>query len=66
MKTRPLRIVLDTNVLLVSLVSHFKYYWVYEYLQKEAYNLCVSNEILTEYLEKAVEKYGFERSAATF
>jgi uncharacterized protein len=65
MKTK-LRIVLDTNVLLVSLSSHFQYYWVYESLQNGLYDLCVSNEILTEYLEKAVEKYGLERSNATF
>ncbi len=65
MKTK-LRVVLDTNILLVSLSSHFKYYWVYENLQNNIYDLCVSNEILTEYLEKAVEKYGLERSNATF
>jgi putative PIN family toxin of toxin-antitoxin system len=53
-----LRIVLDTNVFLVSLLPKHKYWWVFEELLKEKYTLLVTNEILTEYLEKCVEKYG--------
>lgn len=52
------RVVLDTNVLLVAISSHFKYYWVFERLQKGEYELCVSNEILTEYQEQIAKHYG--------
>jgi putative PIN family toxin of toxin-antitoxin system len=53
-----LKIVLDTNVFLVSIASHFKYYWVYEKLQKAEYELFVSNEILTEYQEQIAKRFG--------
>ncbi len=59
-KNNKLRIVLDTNVFLVSLVPHFKYYWVFDQLQKGEYDLIVSNEILSEYEEKIIEKFGLE------
>ena len=55
-----LRVVLDTNVFLVSLVPHFKYYWVFEKLQEGEYDLIISNEILSEYEEKIIEKLGLE------
>ncbi len=53
-----LKVVLDTNVFLVSLVSHLKYYWVFETLIDGKYELAVSNEILTEYLEVVSQRYG--------
>jgi putative PIN family toxin of toxin-antitoxin system len=53
-----LKIVLDTNVFLVSLVSDLKYYWVFEKLINNKYELAVSNEILTEYLEVVSQRYG--------
>jgi putative PIN family toxin of toxin-antitoxin system len=53
-----LKIVLDTNVFLVSIASHFKYFWVYEKLQQGEYELYVSNEILTEYQEQITKKFG--------
>lgn len=53
-----LKIVLDTNVFLVSLSSNFNYHWIYEQLQTGAYELFVSNEILTEYAEQVVKRYG--------
>lgn len=60
MKTinKPLRVVLDTNVLLVSILPHHKYYWVFKKFRQQYYNLLISNEILTEYQEKLEEKYG--------
>ncbi len=45
MKTNKLRIVLDTNVLIVSLASHLKYHWVFERLVAGHYDLFVTNEI---------------------
>jgi len=53
-----LRLVLDTNVFLVSILPHHKYWWVFEALLSQQYTFLVNNEILTEYLEKCVEKYG--------
>jgi len=52
------KIVLDTNVFLVSISPKFRYYWIFEKLQKGEYDLLVSNEILTEYAEKISEKFG--------
>ena len=53
-----LRLVLDTNVFLVSILPHHKYWWVFEGILNQKYTLLVSNEILTEYLEKCIQKYG--------
>jgi putative PIN family toxin of toxin-antitoxin system len=58
-----LRLVLDTNVFLVSILPHHKYWWVFEALMGQRYDLLVSNEILAEYLEKCISKYGDELSA---
>ncbi len=58
MKISKLKIVLDTNVFLVSISPKFKYYWIYEKLQNGDYDLIVSNEILTEYAEILNQKYG--------
>jgi predicted nucleic acid-binding protein len=52
MKTNKLRIVLDTNVLIVSLASDLKYHWVFERLVAGDYDLFVTNEILAEYQEQ--------------
>jgi putative PIN family toxin of toxin-antitoxin system len=57
-----LRIVLDTNVFLVSLLEHHKYYWVFEGILTQEYTLLLSNEILTEYLEQCAKKYGYKLS----
>lgn len=54
---RKLNVVLDTNVFIVSLIPHMKYYWVYEKLLRGEYSLLVSNEILTEYQEQLVVRY---------
>ncbi len=52
-----LRVVLDTNVLLVSISSKSKYHWVFQKLLDSGYNLFISNEILTEYEEIISEKF---------
>jgi uncharacterized protein len=52
-----LRVVLDTNIVLVSLTSHSRWHQVYKYLQEGAYTLVVSNEIVSEYAEKIFMKY---------
>jgi len=56
MKDRP-RIVLDTNVLLVSISSHSKYHWIFQKLLKNDYDLYISNEMLLEYEEIVSVKF---------
>jgi len=45
------KVVLDTNILLVSVSRKSKLYWIFKKLQEEAYSLCVTTEILAEYAE---------------
>lgn len=51
-----MRVVLDINVLLVSLPVGKKYRPIFDALKSGAFNLLISNEILTEYEEKIAEK----------
>jgi putative PIN family toxin of toxin-antitoxin system len=44
-------VVLDTNILLVSLKKNTKYSLIFESLINERYDLAISNEILFEYFE---------------
>ena len=46
-----MRIVLDTNCLIQSISPRSRYYAVWESLVDGRNTLCVSNEIITEYLE---------------
>jgi len=52
------RLVLDTNIFLVSLAVHSKYHWIYKALIDRKFDLVVSNEILTEYQEQLSIRYG--------
>jgi putative PIN family toxin of toxin-antitoxin system len=45
------KVVLDTNVLLVSISSKSKLHWVFQSLLKGEYTLCVTTDILAEYAE---------------
>lgn len=45
------KIVLDTNVLLVSISKKPKLHWVFQNLLEEKYILCVTTDILAEYAE---------------
>ncbi len=51
MKISKLKIILDTNVLLVSLPSFSPYRLIFDKLIDGDYDLFISNEILTEYEE---------------
>ncbi len=51
-----MRIVLDINVLLVSLPVGKKYRPIFDALKTGAFTLLITNEILTEYEEKIGEK----------
>lgn len=57
MKTNKQNIVLDTNVLLVSISSHSQYHWILENLIAGNYNIFISNEILLEYEEIICQRY---------
>jgi len=60
-----LRLVLDTNVFLVSLAPHFRLHWIFQYLIQGKYDLCVTTEILNEYQEIVSQRYGLEKTDST-
>lgn len=51
-----MRVVLDTNVLLVSIPKRSRYREIFEGLIRKGYTLIISNEILTEYEEIIAQK----------
>jgi len=55
MKSNKLKIILDTNILLVSLSKTSKYHWIFEKLNNEEFDLFISNDVLSEY-EEIIEK----------
>jgi len=55
-----LKIVLDTNILLVSISPKSDYYWVFQKFINEEYTLCVTTDILQEYEEIIVNHMGQE------
>jgi len=59
------RLILDTNILLVSLAPHYKYHWIYQSLLQNKYDLVVSNEILIEYQEQISIRYGVTKTDAS-
>lgn len=59
-----LRVVLDTNVFLVSLAPRYSYHWIYQGLLQGKYELALSNEILTEYQEQISLRYGIQQTDA--
>ncbi len=50
------RIVLDTNILLICLSRKSKYRLIFDALIRNKYELIISNEILSEYIEILTEK----------
>ncbi|MFT5383922.1 MAG: putative PIN family toxin of toxin-antitoxin system [Saprospiraceae bacterium] len=59
-----MNIVLDTNVLLVSISPKSKFNWVFQKFIDEEYTLCVTTDILQEYEEIIGKHMGVE--AANF
>lgn len=57
-----MRVVLDTNVLLVSISDRSPYHWIYLGLTQGKFELCVTTEILLEYAEIIEQHMGFEVS----
>jgi len=56
----PVRVALDTNVLLVSVSSRSKYHWIFQALLAGEFELILSNEILMEYEEILGQKFNVE------
>jgi len=54
---KKLNIVLDTNILLVSIPRQSKYHIIYKSLIEKKYNLFITNDILKEYEEILHRKY---------
>lgn len=52
-----MRVVIDTNCLLASIPPQSKYYWLYEFFNDEKFDWLISNEILSEYIEKITDRY---------
>jgi putative PIN family toxin of toxin-antitoxin system len=59
MNKRP-RIVLDTNVLLVSISSKSEFHWIFQKMLEEEFEVVISNEILSEYEEVISKKFSVE------
>jgi uncharacterized protein len=60
-----LKVVLDTNVFLVSLPSHHEYHWIFEAILSGQIEICVTTEILLEYQEIITKRYGLSSTDAT-
>jgi len=52
-----MRVIIDTNCLLVSIPPQSRHYWLYEAFRDRYFEWLISNEILTEYLEKLTDYY---------
>jgi putative PIN family toxin of toxin-antitoxin system len=52
------KVVLDTNVLLVSISSKSKLHWIFKNLLEGKYILCVTTDILVEYAEIIEQQMG--------
>jgi uncharacterized protein len=57
MKNKPLNIILDTNIFLVAVPDTSRYYWIYNNLLHQKFNLFISNDILKEYEEQLKFRY---------
>jgi uncharacterized protein len=53
-----MKLVIDTNVILVSLSRKSKLHWIFESLQSGEFQLCVDLEIMLEYEEIITRKMG--------
>ena len=49
--------VIDTNCLLASIPPQSTHYWLYLAFKQGKFEWLISNEILTEYEEKLIERY---------
>jgi uncharacterized protein len=59
-----MKVVIDTNVLLVSFSRNSNYYWIFDSFLKEKITICVTTDILMEY-EEIISKYMGRKIATT-
>jgi len=59
-----MKIVLDTNVLLVCISARSKLHWIFRALLDKKFTLCVTTEILNEYAEIIERHMGTEVSTS--
>jgi uncharacterized protein len=52
-----MRVVIDTNCLLASIPPKSSHYWLYQSFKDEQFEWLISNEILSEYIEKVTDIY---------
>jgi putative PIN family toxin of toxin-antitoxin system len=64
MTSNKLRIVLDTNVLLVTIPSYSKYHWLFQALISKKFDLFITNDILNEYEEIIEQRLGHSAAYA--
>ena len=57
-----MKIVLDTNVLMVSLPSQSKYRKIFDALLAAKFIICISTEILMEYEEQLSKWFGIDKT----
>jgi putative PIN family toxin of toxin-antitoxin system len=50
-------VVIDTNVLLVSISSRSKYHWLYQIILDKKIQIAITHEILTEYEEQLTKHW---------
>ena len=62
---RKIRVVIDTNVFLVSLAPNFRLHWIYEKLIEGMFEVCLTTEILNEYQEIISLRYGLSKTDST-
>jgi len=62
MSSNRLNIVLDTNVLLVSISEYSKYHWLFKAILEKRFDVYLTNEILSEY-EEVIGRYFNEEVA---
>lgn len=53
----PIKVVVDTNVFLISILPRFSYYKIFEAIQSGKVNVYVSNDIVSEYTEVFSRRY---------
>lgn len=60
-----MKLVIDTNIILVSISEYSPHHWLFKSLINKDFILCVSNEILLEY-EEIISQYMGEKTATLF
>lgn len=59
-----MKVVLDTNVLLVSFSERSEAHWIFDFFINEDYTLCITSEILLEYEEIIAREMGIYAAQA--